>query len=75
MIKKTLKIQGMHCSSCAMNIDFNLEDLAGVKSVKTSYAKQETEIEYEEGKVEVEQILQQVQKTGYSAKEKDLIEV
>ena len=40
MKKIKLQIQGMHCSSCAMNIDFDLEDLDGVKSAKTSYAKQ-----------------------------------
>lgn len=66
--KKKFKIDGMHCSSCAMTIDFDLEDLEGVKSVKTSYAKQETEVEFEEGKVEVEQIIKHIGKIGYQAK-------
>lgn len=68
IVKKKLKIEGMHCTSCAMNIDFDLEDLEGIKLAKTSYAKQETEVEYEENKIEVAQILQQIQKTGYTAK-------
>lgn len=67
IIKNKLKIEGMHCNSCAMNIDFDLEDLEGVKSVKTSYAKQECEIEFEEEKVRVEQIVETVEKTGYKA--------
>jgi len=44
MIKKKFKITGMHCSSCAITIDMDLEDLDGVKMSKTSYAKAETEI-------------------------------
>lgn len=67
LVKKKLKIIGMHCSSCAMNIDFDLEDLDGVNSAKTSYAKQETEIEFDSEKVKLEEILKQIQKTGYTA--------
>lgn len=70
VIKKKLKIEGMHCSSCAMNIDFDLEDIDGIKSAKTNYAKQESEIEYDEEKIELEVILEQIKKTGYSASPK-----
>lgn len=69
--KKKLKIEGMHCSSCAMNIDFDLEDLEGVKSVKTSYAKQESEVEFDGEKMTIEQIFAQIKKTGYKAQTKD----
>lgn len=64
--KAKLKIGGMHCTSCSMNIDFDLEDLKGVKASKTSYAKQETEVEFDEEKVTLEVILQTIQKTGYT---------
>lgn len=66
IVKKKLKIEGMHCTSCAMNIDFDLEDL-GVKSAKTSYAKQETEVEFDEEKIKPQQIIDQIKKTGYKA--------
>lgn len=62
-----LKIKGMHCSSCAMNIDFDLEDLDGVDSCKTSYAKQESKVEYDESKISLDKILAQVKETGYQA--------
>lgn len=65
-IKKKLKIEGMHCTSCAMNIDFDLEDLEGIKSAKTSYTKQETEIEFDEEKVSNQKIIQTIKKTGYT---------
>lgn len=65
--KEKLKIIGMHCTSCSMNIDFDLEDINGVKSAKTSYAKQETEVEYDEEKINDKIIIQTIQKTGYKA--------
>lgn len=67
MIKKKLKIEGMHCNSCALNIDFDLEDVNGVKSVKTNYAKQVSEIEFDEKLVDEKNILETIKKTGYSA--------
>ena len=68
MTKKKLKITGMHCTSCAMNIDGDLEDLVeGIKSSSTNYAKQETEVEYDEKKVNVEKIIKQINETGYKA--------
>lgn len=68
-MKVRLKIDGMHCASCSLNIDFDLEDLDGVISSKTSYAKQETEVEFDEEKVDVELIVKTVLNTGYVAKE------
>lgn len=67
IVRKKLKIDGMHCSSCAMTIDFDLEDINGIKSAKTSYAKQESEIEFDEEAVSVDVIIDTVKKTGYKA--------
>ncbi|HLC88362.1 MAG TPA: heavy-metal-associated domain-containing protein [Patescibacteria group bacterium] len=67
MKKIKLKIDGMHCTSCAMNIDFDLEDLDGVKVSKTNYAKQETEIEFDASKVKQEVLIETIKKTGYKA--------
>lgn len=63
--KTKLKIEGMHCTSCAMCIDMDLEDLEGVCNCKTSYAKAETEVEFDPEKVSEEQILQTIKKSGY----------
>ncbi len=63
----TIKINGMHCSACAMNIDFDLEDLNGVENASTNYAKQECVVEYDETIISVEKIIEQIKKTGYDA--------
>ncbi|AKM81739.1 MAG: hypothetical protein UT13_C0001G0780 [Candidatus Pacebacteria bacterium GW2011_GWF2_38_9] len=58
-------IKGMHCPSCAMNIDFALEEIDGVLSSKTSYAKAQVEIEYDDKKVSKEQLVKAIANEGY----------
>ncbi len=67
VIKKKFKIEGMHCTSCAMNIDFDLEDMTGIKSAKTSYAKQACEVEYDTEKISEDAIINSIKNTGYKA--------
>ena len=52
-----LNIFGMHCTSCAMNIDGELEDTEGVKEAKTNYAKQQTEVTYDPEKISVDKMI------------------
>ncbi len=66
IVKKKFKIEGMYCTACAMNIDFDLEDI-GVKSAKTNYAKQESEVEFDEEKLNPDNIIDTIKKTGYMA--------
>ena len=66
MIKKVFKIEGMHCASCAMKIDGELEDTAGVKDVRTNYAKQLTEVEYDESLIDEGKVAEVIKKAGYS---------
>ncbi len=72
MKKVVLKITGMHCTSCAMNIDGDLEDyIKGVKASNTNYAKAETEVEFDEKKTNIDEILKQIKDTGYTATPSD----
>ncbi len=57
----------MHCTSCAMNIDGELEDTDGVKSSTTNYAKQQTEVEFDEKKLTEEKVIAIIKSVGYSA--------
>lgn len=61
----TLKIDGMHCSSCSMSVDGELEDLDGVLEAKTSYAKQKTNVIYDESKVDEAKIRKIIEDLGY----------
>ena len=66
MIKKKFKIIDMHCSSCALTIDMDLEDLDGVMKAQTSYAKAECEVEFDPAKVQDEELIETVKKSGYT---------
>ena len=68
MKKITLKIEGMHCGSCVMNIEGELEDTPGIKMSKVNYASQVAEIEFEEKKIDEKKIKEIIQDLGYSAK-------
>ena len=67
MIKKKFKIDGMHCTSCAMNIDGELEDTEGVKSASTNFAKGMVEVEYDSSKLDDKKIISAIKTAGYSA--------
>lgn len=60
-----IKIDGMHCTSCSMNVDGEMEDLDGVISSTTSYAKQESVVEYDPKKVSLKQIRKVIRDLGY----------
>lgn len=66
---KTIKLnlQGLHCASCIMNIEGELEDTPGVKKVAASFARSEAEVTYDEGVVKLEKILEIISKLGYGA--------
>ena len=67
MKKLKLKITGMHCTSCAMNIDGELEDTEGVKQSNTNYAKQETAVEFDEKKLDEGKVIEIIKSVGYRA--------
>ena len=66
VVSKKYKISGMHCSSCAIDIDGTLEDTDGIEESKTSYAKAETEIKFDESKIKESEIKKLISSTGYS---------
>ncbi len=63
MTKKTYKIDGMHCTSCALLIESDLED-AGVKAT-CNYAREILEVEFDEKKVDEGKIKAIVTSSGY----------
>lgn len=64
----TLSLSGMHCSSCAVNIDLSLEDLDGVVNSKTNYARSIAVIDFDPKKADLEKIIAEINKLGYQAK-------
>lgn len=69
MKKKTYAVEGMHCTSCAIVIESDLEDI-GVRA-SCSYAKQTLEVEYDEEKASEDLITQTAKNSGYIVKKVD----
>lgn len=64
---RRFKIQGMHCTSCAMTIDWEIEDVEGVENVTTSYAKAVTSVTYDAAAVDESAILAAIKRAGFEA--------
>ncbi len=62
-LKKKFKIEGMHCTSCAMMIEGELEDIGA--NAKCSYATQTLEVEFESEKITENDLQIAVEKAGY----------
>lgn len=61
-----LKLSGLHCTSCSLNIDGELEALPGVISSHTSYAKQTTVITYEPLTAHPNDFTRVIEQLGYT---------
>lgn len=67
MVKKSFKITGMHCTSCALTIDMELEDTEGIVESNTNYARGETEVKFDMDKVSDKHIIEVIKNVGYTA--------
>lgn len=67
MKTQTLKITGMHCVSCTINIDGELEDTKGVQEANTNFVKAQTTVTYDETIVEDKDIIKIIKNLGYDA--------
>ena len=65
MVKKIFRVDGMHCSNCAMNIEGIEDDLPGIKQISASYQKGQMVVEFDEARVSENQILEAVKARGY----------
>jgi copper chaperone CopZ len=63
VVKKTFKISGMHCASCAFMIEGELED-RGIKA-RCDFVRETVEVEYEQTKTDDSQIIEMIEKQGY----------
>lgn len=57
----------MECPNCAMRLESIEDDLEGVRRISASYRKLQMEVDFDENKVTIQQILEAVLKKGYHA--------
>jgi len=59
------KLKGLHCSSCAMNIDLALEELNGIVKAETNFPKSQTKITIDPKVAKVSEIKSTLKDLGY----------
>lgn len=59
-----LKIQGMHCASCALNIEKTIKKNSGVKNASVNYANNQARVEFDPAKVSQNEIEELVSQAG-----------
>jgi Cu+-exporting ATPase len=65
MKKKTISIAGMHCASCALNIESSLKKTKGVAHASVNFATERASVEYDESLTNEAALNAVVQKLGY----------
>ena len=61
----TLRIQGMHCASCTMNVENFLIRLDGIFNVKADLTSQSARIRYDSSKVTLDEIEKVIESLGF----------
>ena len=64
-MKKTLKIQGMHCGGCATGLEMAL-NTRDIKA-KVDFDSKEAVIEFDQSKKSLKEIKEEIKQIGYKA--------
>jgi len=71
MNKTILKIQSMHCASCAASIENALKKENGVVSISVNFASEKANIEFDREIIKLEKIQEIIKKLGYKTEEEN----
>lgn len=67
MIRKKFNVGGMTCSSCSAHVEHDVQKLEGIQQVEVSLMTGTMIVEFDETITSIQQIIEAVQKGGYSA--------
>lgn len=65
MQKINFPIQGMHCASCSLRIEKSLQKTVGIFGVQVNYALAKASVNFDENKINENDIYKVVEKEGY----------
>ena len=64
----TLNIDGMTCGGCVKSVTKVLNDLDGVRSATVSLENKNAQVEFDEGKIQMAQLVEAVEDAGYDVR-------
>jgi copper chaperone CopZ len=65
MKKISFRVPDMECPNCAMHLECLEDELPGIKRIDASYKKQRMEVEFDETRLTIEQIVAAANAKGY----------
>ncbi len=68
MSKVKLRIENMHCGSCATSIEMVLSNMEGVKKAKVDFNSKNAIIEFDDKKTNIKKMIELIGQAGYKAK-------
>jgi Cu+-exporting ATPase len=67
MVKKTFKLSGMHCASCAASIEQTVKKIPGISAANVNFVNENLYAEFDEKLATAEKIIEAVKKAGFNA--------
>ena len=64
-MKVVFHVKNMHCSNCSMILESLEDELPGISRISASYHKQQLEVEFDEGQLSEDEIIQAARRKGY----------
>jgi Cu+-exporting ATPase len=71
--KAEIKISGMHCASCALNVEKSLNDLEGVDEAKVNFGTEKATVKYDSNKVKLHELEDTVESAGYGVMNENVV--
>lgn len=71
--KAKIKISGMHCASCALNVEKSLNELEGVDEARVNFGTEKATVEYDSNKVKLQELEDTVENAGYRVMNENVI--
>lgn len=63
--EKVIAIGGMHCATCAINIEETLKEIPGIKVASVSYASEKATVRYDPEKATTDEMKKAIEDLGY----------
>lgn len=63
--KAEIKISGMHCASCALNIEKSLQSMEGVENAQVNFGTEKATVSYDSKKLQLQELEKKVEDNGY----------
>ena len=64
-----LEIEGMHCTGCSNRLEKVLNNIEGVTSAQVNFNEKSAIVNFDEGKVTIEKIKENIEDAGFIAEE------